>query len=199
MSVFVKICGLRDATCVAAAVDAGANAVGFVFAESARRISPAEARNIADGVPVHVRRVAVMRHPSNDEWQSVLEQFAPDVLQTDAGDFGSLDIPDDVIRWPVIRQGSGQSTPEVPDVFVYEGPKSGAGETVDWAQARIVSEQGRMILAGGLDAANVGTAIRTVRPWGVDASSGLESSPGKKDVELIRQFIVAVRAAENDE
>jgi phosphoribosylanthranilate isomerase len=56
-----------------------------------------------------------------------------------------------------------------------------------------------MILAGGLDAANVGTAIRTVRPWGVDASSGLESSPGKKDVELIRRFIVAVRAAENDE
>jgi len=199
MSVFVKICGLRDARCVAAAVEAGANAVGFVFAESVRKIDPAKAREAAKDVPAHVRRVAVMRHPSNGEWQSVLEQFAPDTLQTDAGDFDSLDIPDDVIRWPVIRQSIAQSTPEFPDVFVYEGPKSGAGETVDWAQARVVSEQGRMILAGGLNAANVGTAIRTVRPWGVDASSGLESSSGRKDVQLIRQFIVAVRAAENDE
>ncbi|MDH3551244.1 MAG: phosphoribosylanthranilate isomerase [Gammaproteobacteria bacterium] len=196
---FVKICGLRDATCVAAAVEAGANAVGFVFAESVRRISAAKARELAEDVPAQVRRVAVMHHPSNEEWQSVLEQFAPDTLQTDAGDFDSLDIPDGVVRWPVIRQSIAQSTPGFPDVFVYEGPKSGAGKTVNWEQARVVSEQGRMILAGGLDAANVGVAIRTVRPWGVDASSGLESTCGNKDVELIRQFVLAVRAAENDE
>lgn len=197
MSVFVKICGLRDARCVAAAVDAGANAAGFVFAKSLRRISPADARKAAEDIPAHVQRVAVMRHPSNEEWRSVLEEFAPDVLQTDAEDFDALDIPESVARWPVIRQRGGENVAELPEVFVYEGPKSGAGETVDWAQARVVSEQGRMILAGGLDAANVGAAIRTVRPWGVDASSGLESGPGKKDVELIRQFIVAVRTAEN--
>ncbi|MGI9343077.1 MAG: phosphoribosylanthranilate isomerase [Gammaproteobacteria bacterium] len=198
MSVFVKVCGLRDADCVAASVDAGANAVGFVFAESVRKVSPAAARTVTRNVPSQVQKVAVMRHPTNEAWQAVLREFAPDVLQTDVEDFASLEVPDDVVRWPVLRQRSGQHFAELPEVFVYEGPSSGAGTTVDWTQAGVVAGQGRMILAGGLDAGNVAAAIRTVRPWGVDASSGLESSPGVKDVERIRNFITAVRAAEND-
>ena len=198
MSVFVKVCGMRDAASVAAAVEAGANAIGFVFAESVREISPAEARAVARDVPAHVQRVAVMRHPSDAEWQAVLREFAPDVLQTDAEDFASLDVPDDVVRWPVLRQRAGERFDELPEVFVYEGALSGTGKTVDWTQAAVIARQGRMILAGGLDAGNVATAIRTVRPWGVDASSGLESSPGIKDMERIKKFISAVRAAEND-
>lgn len=199
MSVFVKVCGLRDAASVAAAVDAGANAVGFVFADSVRRIDPAAAQRVTRDVPAHVQKVAVMRHPSNEEWQSVLEAFAPDVLQTDAEDFAALDVPENITRWPVLRQRNGESIAAVPDVFVYEGLHSGAGETVDWTQAAVLAAQGRMILAGGLNAGNVAAAIRTARPWGVDASSGLEASPGMKDEELIRQFIFAVRAAENEE
>lgn len=198
MSVFVKVCGMRDAGAVAAAVDAGANAIGFVFAESVRKIGPAEARIVAQDIPAHVQKVAVMRHPSNEAWQAVLAEFAPDVLQTDAEDFASLDVPDDVVRWPVLRQQSGERAAHMPEVFVYEGPLSGAGKTVDWTRAAVIAGQGRMILAGGLDADNVATAIRTVRPWGVDASSGLESSPGIKDIERIRNFISAVRAAEKD-
>jgi phosphoribosylanthranilate isomerase len=189
---------MRDAASVAAAVEAGANAVGFVFAESVREISPAEAKTVAQDVPAHVQRVAVMRHPSKAEWQAVLGEFAPDVLQTDAEDFASLDVPDDVVRWPVLRQRGGERFDELPEVFVYEGALSGTGKTVDWTQAAVIARQGRMILAGGLDAGNVATAIRTVRPWGVDASSGLESSPGIKDMERIKKFISAVRAAEND-
>lgn len=197
MSVFVKICGLRDASCVAAAVEAGANAVGFVFAESVRRITPADATLASQEVPVGVRRVAVMRHPTKEEWQSVLDVFVPDVLQTDAEDFDTLNVPDNVIRWPVFRQGGVEVEPSS-DVFVYEGASSGTGQTVDWELAAKVSDRGNMILAGGLRASNVATAIRTARPYGVDASSGVESSPGNKDIELIRQFIGAVRAAEND-
>jgi phosphoribosylanthranilate isomerase len=198
LSVVVKVCGMRDAASVAAAVDAGANAVGFVFAESVREICPAEARAVAQDVPAHVQKVAVMRHPSNEAWQAVLMEFAPDVLQTDAGDFAALDVPDNVVRWPVLRQHSGERLDDLPEVFVYEGALSGTGKTVDWTQAAVIAGQGRMILAGGLDADNVATAIHTVHPWGVDASSGLESSPGIKDVERIRKFISAVRAAEND-
>ena len=198
MSGFVKVCGMRDAASVAAAVEAGANAVGFVFAESVREISPAEAKAVAQDVPAHVQRVAVMRHPSNEAWQAVRREFAPDVLQTDAEDFASLDVPDEVVRWPVLRQQNGERFEELPEVFVYEGALSGAGKTVDWTQAAVIAGQGRMILAGGLDADNVATAIRTVRPWGVDASSGLESSPGIKDMERIKKFISAVRAAEKD-
>lgn len=194
MSVFVKICGLRDATNVAAAVAAGADAIGFVFADSVRRISPADAMLASQEIPVGVRRVAVMRHPSNEEWQAVLDVFSPDVLQTDAEDFAALDVPDTVICWPVYRQG--ESVDVTSDVFIFEGADSGTGQTVDWAQAAIVGKNGQMILAGGLNAGNVADAIRTARPYGVDASSGIESSPGRKDPELIKQFVGAVRAVE---
>ncbi len=197
MSVFVKICGLRDKDSVAAAIKAGANAVGFVFAGSVRQVTPAEAVAATGSVPAEVQRVAVMRHPSNDEWQAVLAGFAPDVLQTDAEDFDELDVPDNVIRWPVIREGSAAASKPLPQVYVYEGASSGMGETVDWSHAAAVATNGKMILAGGLAVSNVAAAIRTVRPFGVDVSSAVESAPGHKDDELIRQFIGAVRAVEN--
>jgi len=196
MKVFIKICGLSDAQSVAAAVAAGADAIGFVFADSVRKVSPSEARIASREVPASVQRVAVMRHPSNDEWQAVANEFAPDVLQTDAEDFAALDVADNIVCWPVIRQDNDASVAVPSGVFVYEGANSGSGETVDWAAARPVSDRGRMILAGGLNAGNVAAAITAVRPWGVDASSGIESSPGKKDIELIRQFIAVIRAAE---
>ena len=198
MSVFIKICGLRNIDSVAIAVRAGANAVGFVFAESVRQVTPAEATAAAKNVPAGVQRVAVMRHPSNDEWQSVLAGFVPDVLQTDAEDFDKLDVPDSVVRWPVIREGSAASSNPLPQIYIYEGASSGMGETVDWSRAALVAANGRMILAGGLAVNNVATAIQTVRPYGVDVSSAVESAPGHKDDELIRQFIGAVRATENN-
>jgi len=197
MSVFIKICGLRDIDSVATAVNAGANAVGFVFAESVRQVTPAEATAAVKSIPAGVQRVAVMRHPSNNEWQSVLAGFAPDVLQTDAEDFDSLDVPDNIIRWPVIREGSAAASRPLPEVYLYEGARSGMGETVDWSRAAEVATNGRMILAGGLAVDNVAAAIRTVQPFGVDVSSAVESVPGHKDDELIRQFIGAARATEN--
>lgn len=196
MKTFVKICGLRDEDTVAAAVEAGADAVGFVFAESPRRVSTEEAMRASKSVPDSVRRVAVMRHPTNVEWADVLNGFEPDVLQTDIEDFAGLDVPSRIVCWPVIREGTPAATGAIPQEFIYEGPVSGAGETVDWKHAAALARKGRMILAGGLDATNVGDAIRETRPWGVDVSSGVEAAPGKKDVEKIRQFIGAVRAAE---
>jgi len=196
MSVFIKICGLSDAESAAAAVDAGADALGFVFAESVRKISPAQANAVVRTVSAHVQHVAVMRHPSNEEWQAVLDEFVPDVLQTDAEDFEGLDVPAHIRRWPVIREGNSAAANELPEVFVYEGAHSGAGETVDWSRAAAIAGRGRMILAGGLAAENVAEAIDTTKAWGVDVSSGVESQPGQKDVGLIRQFIGAVRAAE---
>ncbi len=196
MSVLVKVCGLREKRHVADAVEAGAGAVGFVFANSPRKIAPAAARSISDFVPPDVKRVAVMLHPANDDWLAVLEQFDPDVLQTDAEDLDGLDIPAHVERWPVFREGGSQ--PDTAATYVYEGLKSGRGETVDWSVAAGLARQGRMILAGGLSPDNVGAAIRAVRPFGVDASSALESSPGNKESRLIREFINAATAAETN-
>jgi len=196
VSLLVKICGLRKPEDVKAAVDAGADAVGFVFAESVRRVSPAAAQAATKYLPKRVRRVAVMRHPSQREWQEVLDTFSPNVLQTDIEDFESLDVPDSVERWPVIREGYASSGGELPGCFLYEGTASGSGRTVDWQRAAKLARQGRMILAGGLGVDNIATAIRTVRPYGVDVSSGVESRPGRKDPGLIRLFINAARAAE---
>lgn len=193
----VKICGLSAREHVQAAVDAGADAVGFVFAESVRRVEPGHARAITNKLPGTLKKVAVMLHPTNEEWQAVLQGFEPDVLQTDAEDFADLDVPDSIECWPVYREGN-RVTDTILGAFVYEGPKSGAGETVDWARAAEVARRGNMILAGGLDAANVAEAVATVRPYGVDVSSAVESAPGQKDPAKIREFISAARAAEKE-
>lgn len=197
MSIFVKICGLRNAADVKAAVAAGADAVGFVFAESVRRVTPAEARDATRHLPKRVRRVAVMRHPVNEEWQQVLDVFAPDVLQTDIDDFDDLDVPESIERWPVIREGHPAIDRELPALFLYEGVQSGRGQTVDWERAAEIAKRGKIILAGGLGVDNVATAIRTVGPHGVDVSSAIESRPGVKDPQLISLFVRAARAAEN--
>jgi len=137
-----------------------------------------------------------MRHPDNDRWQEVLKVFAPDVLQTDAEDFASLDVPDSVVRWPVFREGG--APPDIQGPYIFEGQKSGQGAAVDWSRAATFAESGQMILAGGLAAHNVAEALAIVRPFGVDVSSGVESESGRKDGQLISEFVRAVRAAEKN-
>lgn len=195
MTLFVKICGLRSGADVETAVAAGADAVGFVFAESIRRVRPADAAHAVRLAPAGILRVAVMRHPDNEAWRAVLHGFDPDVLQTDAEDFATLDVPDSVVPWPVYREG-GELPPAKPaGTWLYEGPASGRGLTVDWSRAAGLARRGHMILAGGLTPDNVGEAVANVRPWGVDVSSGVEAVPGAKDPALVRQFIAAARAA----
>ena len=198
MSLLVKICGLRNEADVLAAVEAGADAVGFVFAESVRRVTPKEAAVATASLHNDIRKVAVMCHPSNEEWQEVLLEFRPDALQTDIDDIDALEIPDTVQIIPVIREGNPLLDAELPDVFLYEGAKGGQGEVVDWQRAADIAARGKMILAGGLTPANLAQAITTTRPFGVDVCSGTESEPGVKSHELIREFIKAARAAEQD-
>ena len=196
MSVFVKICGLSKADDVHAAIEAGADAIGFVFAKSVRQITAAQAAAISAAVPAHIKRVAVMLHPANEEWQAVLREFLPNALQTDAEDFALLDVPHSVEQWPVFREGGLE--PDTSGTYVYEGHKSGQGVSVDWSLAAEFARDGNMILAGGLAVQNIAEAIATVRPFGVDVSSAVESAPGQKDEQLIKNFLSAVRAAEKN-
>ena len=196
MTVLVKICGMTDEAAVHAAVEAGADALGFVFyAPSPRNLEVAMAARLASLVPDEVLTVAVMLHPEPALWDAVQQELAPDVLQTDIGDFAALDVGDEVQQWPVLREGSVPAVGDLPGLFVYEGRQSGRGETVDWDRAADVARRGRMILAGGLDAGNVAEAIRRVAPYGVDVSSAVESRPGVKDAARIRAFVDAARAA----
>lgn len=191
MSLFVKICGMTDATSAGAAVDAGAQAIGFVFAASPRRVSISQAREIAKAVPPGVLRVAVFRRPSETDVLSVVEGFDPDVVQADHDTLRELP---GVAMLPVYREG-GEVEPSG-GRFLFEGPTSGVGRSVELNRASRMARIGEMILAGGLGPGNVGEAIAEVRPYGVDVSSGVESSPGVKSPELIRAFVAAARTAE---
>jgi len=195
MSILVKICGLTSPEGVHAAVDAGANAVGFVFAESVRKIDPPTAARLAAEIPPGVVKVAVMRHPSQARVDEVIEHLQPEFLQTDAEDFDQISLAGPCRPLPVFR--AGRPRPDrLPGLLLFEGPVSGSGEVADWRQARALADRTRTVLAGGLRPGNVGAAIRAVRPYGVDVSSGVESVPGVKTPSLIREFIGAVREAE---
>jgi phosphoribosylanthranilate isomerase len=198
MPVFVKICGLTSADALHAAVEAGADAVGFVFADSPRRISVAEAAGLVSDLPDTLVRVAVMCHPSQAEWDEVAKGFTPDWIQTDAEDFSGLQISADVRRMPVYRDRPSLDTKAVAGEAqcVFEASLSGAGKQADWTIAESLAAKTRLMLAGGLTTENVGAAIRKVRPWGVDVSSGVETSRGVKDPDRIAAFIKAVRELE---
>jgi phosphoribosylanthranilate isomerase len=195
MTILIKICGMTDVAAVEAAVEAGADAVGFVFAESVRRVSVRHAVEMSEYVPLHTKRVAVMLHPTADEWREVKDVFQPDILQTDLADFEYLEVPDQIGKWPVLREGAMPDDDVLPDLFVYEGKASGSGATVDWQVAARLAKRGQMILAGGLRTENVQEAVRQVAPFGVDVSSGVESSPGKKNAARIQAFVDAVKAS----
>lgn len=199
MTTLVKICGLGDQQAVQAAVAAGADAVGFVFFEkSPRNITPEKAARLAVDVPANVRRVAVMLHPSSALWDEVSDALRPDVLQTDSDDFSYLSVAEDIEKWPVLREGAVSEDGMLPETFVYEGTRSGQGQTVDWNAAAAIARRGRMILAGGLTIENVANAISKVAPYGVDVSSAVESSPGEKDVAKIAAFVAAAKAADRN-
>lgn len=194
MSLWIKICGLSTADAVAAAVDAGADAIGFVFAASKRRVSPEQARALSRAAPKHLARVAVLQHPPQALFDEVITTFVPDIVQTDAEDLATLIVPHQVSVTPVVRAGRVPPEP-LPTRLLFEGPVSGTGEVADWNRAAELARVTQLILAGGLSAANVADAIARVRPYGVDVSSGVESAPGLKDVQKIREFVRVARSA----
>ncbi|MEX2418896.1 MAG: phosphoribosylanthranilate isomerase [Acidimicrobiia bacterium] len=200
MRVHVKICGIRDASAALVAVEAGADALGFVMSESVRRVTSAEASAIAARLPESVEKVAVFRRPRPEELAAALGTLGTWLVQADHDAVGDAS---GVRLLPVYREAPGVEAAIEADLarrgatrFHYEGPDSGAGETVDWLRAHRLSRLSGMTLAGGLTPDNVGEAIRLVRPFGVDVSSGVESRPGIKDPGLIREFVAAVRATE---
>lgn len=194
---FVKVCGMTDGQAVEAALAAGADAIGFVFAPSVRRVSPAQAAQLALPARGRALCVAVMQHPSPALVAEVLQVFAPDVLQTDSEDLAGLELPAGVEAWPVLRGAlpDGGQVPREGARVLFEGPRSGSGQVADWSAARALARRCQLILAGGLSPQNVAEAITSVRPWGVDVSSGVEEAPGRKSPARIESFVARARAA----
>jgi phosphoribosylanthranilate isomerase len=197
-ALWIKICGLTSAAGIAAAVGAGADAVGFVFAPSRRRVSAAQAAELGRAVPGHVARIAVMQHPTQTSLDEVWQVFRPDVLQTDWSDLSSLHVPAGLAVMPVLRAGQPMQG-VLPGRMLLEGAVSGAGLTTDWSLAAQLARRTQLVLAGGLNLGNVAQAIAQVCPFGIDVSSGVESAPGQKDPALIEQFIGAARSAQKQQ
>lgn len=192
---FVKICGLTSPDAVDAAVAAGADAVGFVFAPSSRRVTTLRARECCAALPAGVIRIAVMHHPNANLVAQVLDEFSPDWLQTDAEDFAGFELPAACTALPVYRMGRTPVAGRLPPRLHFEGPVSGSGEIADWQEARALAARTHLMLAGGLNPDNVEDAIRAVEPWGVDVSSGVERAPGDKDAVKIKDFVERAKAA----
>lgn len=198
---FVKICGLSTAEDVRAAVAAGADAVGFVLTASPRRITPEQARRLAEAVPEGVLTVAVFR----DE---PLEQVRRDALEAGVGAvqlhgdhpasaFAALrDLGQTLVRATSAASAAGSSCGDFgEDLLLLDSPVPGSGESWDWSALGATPPAGRWMLAGGLTPGNVREAVALARPWGVDVSSGVEVRRGVKSPELIAEFVRAVRAA----
>lgn len=186
----VKICGITTREDAAIAAEAGASAIGFNFyPRSPRYVTPELAREIGDTLPPGILKVGIFV----DQDGGTASQIAGlDVAQLyGAATAGSLR------RWRACRAGSGFSAASLDDpeaeAFLLDTPSAtlhgGTGESFDWTVARGLPK--RIILAGGLDANNVRQAIEAAQPWGVDACSRLESSPGRKDPQKVREFVKA--------
>ena len=195
----IKICGITNRDDALAAVDGGASALGFNFyARSPRYIEPERAREIAAGIPAGVLRVGVFVNESRERVAALARLAGLDVVQLH-GSETSADYPDGFRVWRALRVEADFRIANlqriVAEAVVLDGPAGalfgGAGHTFDWTLAAGASQ--RMILAGGLDAGNVQQAIAIARPWGVDACSRIEQSPGRKDHARMAAFLKAAR------
>lgn len=199
----VKICGLTCAADALAAVEAGADALGFMFhARSPRALSPRQVREITRALPPFVARVGVFVDAPAEEIRAAIREAGLDTLQFHGaetpGFCAQFELP--VIKaFRVADEAVLAELPAYPvaahllDAFV-AGAHGGTGTTFNWAIARAAVAAGhRILLAGGLTPENVARAVAEVRPFGVDVSSGVESAPGRKDAAKMRAFCAAAR------
>ena len=196
----IKVCGITNAADAAAAVAAGATAIGFNFyPKSKRYIRPEEAAGIAASLPIC--KVGVFVNESPAEVARIAALVGLDVVQLH-GEEGPEDFPIGLRVWKALRVDAGFTASTVApysgaEAILLDGPAGneygGAGKPFAWYMAADLPY--RVILAGGLDGSNVADAIETAHPWGVDACSRIEAAPGRKDKFKTEEFVKAARRA----
>jgi phosphoribosylanthranilate isomerase len=199
--VFIKICGITNEDDALLAVALGADALGFVFAPSRRQVRPDDVRDIAKRLPREVTTVGVFRDDRPAHVVDVASRVGLHAVQLHGRE------PRSEVQWirervRFVIQAFSAGDPSLSaaanspaDVILVDSPDPGSGRVFDWRLAEGAPSGVRLLIAGGLTAHNVGDAIRLLRPWGVDVSSGVEAEAGRKDPRKLRQFIEAARAA----
>nr|WP_132994134.1 phosphoribosylanthranilate isomerase [Gordonia zhaorongruii] len=201
---YVKVCGLTRPETVDVAVDAGADAVGVVMNRtSARAVDSATARTVVAQAAGRVDTVLVVNDMPAADAAAIAVDLGFDVLQLH-GSYGEADFASAARIIPRLWRATSLANDPPLQVGAYgeeslllDAPRPGSGERWDLSALAERGVGGRWLLAGGLHPGNVADAIAQARPWGVDTSSGIESSPGVKDHVLVRAFIAAARSAES--
>ena len=195
----MKLCGLRTEADVAVAVETGADAVGFVLTASPRQIDVHLARRLVAAVPEHVLTVAVVRGIPAEEAGELALRTGVRALQLH-GDYPkeSFDQLSDQSFTLVRATALGPDTDVRTGAFgeellLIDSPVAGSGEQWDITRLAERRPEGSWVLAGGLSPETVADAVAVARPWGVDVSSGIESSRGVKDHVRMREFVAAAR------
>ena len=196
----VKICGICDAAGAAAAVEAGADLIGFHFCSSLRRVTPEDAKAIIDGLTLRPTIVGVFIDQDVEEVRQVAEFVGLDLLQLHGSELPGFDAGRPVMKVLKVRDGVIPDADAWPDPVMLDSwsadQRGGTGQVWDWELARPLLAARKVFIAGGLEPGNVGKVVSAFKPYGVDVSSGVEASVRVKDPDKVRAFVHAVRLAE---
>jgi len=202
----IKFCGLTRAEDVRLAVELGVDYVGLVFApRSPRKLLLGQARMLRELVPEEIAVVALVMDNTTADIEAILENVRPDLIQFHGGEDDAFCAGFGMPFLKAIAMGGGAEDAATvatgfPSAYGYlldghaRGEQGGSGQRFDWKRVPRLDKP--VLLAGGLSSENVAIAIRTVRPWGVDVSSGIESAPGIKHAERMRLFLDEARRAD---
>ncbi len=198
---FVKICGITNEDDALFAVAMGADAVGFVFAPSTRQVAAQQVYDITRRLPPEILTVGVFRDEHPDRVIETVHRAGLKAAQLHGFETPGMvaDVAEQV-RWVIKAVVAGSPDAARADEFgtdmiLVDAPSPGSGQVFDWSLLVDLPEGPRYLLAGGLTPDNVGLAVTTAAPWGVDVSSGVERSPGRKDPLKVKAFIERARAA----
>jgi phosphoribosylanthranilate isomerase len=200
----VKVCGITNPEDARVAATAGAAAIGLIFAESPRKVGIEEAREVAAALPEGVLKVGVFVNAGPDEVVRIAREVGLDYVQLH-GDEGPEDVT--AVRGSGVKVIKALRVRDAADLAEIDGygadlylldaysekARGGTGTRFDWPLAKSLKGRDNILVSGGLGPENVRDAVSYFEPWGVDASSSLESAPGKKERDLVRRFVFAAK------
>jgi phosphoribosylanthranilate isomerase len=200
MTIQVKICGICDPPAAHAAIEAGADLIGFHFCRSDRLVTPEDAKAIVEGLSLRPTIVGVFIDQGQDEVRQIADFVGLDLLQLHGSEPPGFDAGRPLMKVLKVREGNVPDAKAWPDPIMLDSwsadQRGGTGLTWDWESARELLAARKVFIAGGLEPGNVGKVVSTFKPYGVDVSSGVESEVRVKDPDKVKAFVHAVRIAE---
>jgi phosphoribosylanthranilate isomerase len=201
---FTKVCGITNPGDARVAADAGADAIGLIFAESPRKLTLKEARKVSVGLPENILKVGVFVDAEPGEVLEIAREVGLDLAQLHGDETPETVAAIRNAGLPVMKalrvrnmEALGALERYEADLFMLDAwsarARGGTGETFDWGLAKSVKGRGNIVVSGGLTPENVREAVEFFEPYGVDASSSLEERPGKKSGERVRRFVRAAK------